>query len=110
MADELTQFDYLLNAFELASQSETPAELHYAEKRRALYDYVRQLESDALMLKYAAEHFVAADFHDQQVPTRTVLKIAVPHGTPVSVDLPQTLKRGWQRERVPTISVREDKE
>jgi hypothetical protein len=38
------QFDYLLNAFELASQSDKPAENGYAEKRAALFAYVRSLE------------------------------------------------------------------
>jgi len=42
---ELTQFDYLLNAFEDASQSAEPAKNGYAEKRRALFEYVRDLES-----------------------------------------------------------------
>jgi len=40
-----TQFDYLLNAFEQASQSEKPADIGYGDKRRALYTYVRGLES-----------------------------------------------------------------
>lgn len=42
-----TQFDYLLNAFEQASQSDRPADLDYAGKRRALYAYVRDLEKRA---------------------------------------------------------------
>lgn len=45
MTDQ-TQFDYLLNAFEQASQSDKPADLDYAGKRKALYAYVRGLESE----------------------------------------------------------------
>lgn len=45
MADDYTQFDYLLNAFELASQASNPAEHGYAEKRRNLFAYVRELEA-----------------------------------------------------------------
>jgi hypothetical protein len=41
-----TQFDYLLNAFEQASQSDKPAEHGYANKRKALLDYVRKLEGN----------------------------------------------------------------
>jgi hypothetical protein len=44
MSDEPTQFDYLLNAFEQASQSDDPARNGYAEKRHALFSYVRRLE------------------------------------------------------------------
>jgi hypothetical protein len=39
-----TQFDYLLNAFERASQSAEPAKNDYAAKRQALFAYVRDLE------------------------------------------------------------------
>lgn len=45
MPEERTKFDYLLNAFEAASQSHRPAENGYAEKRKALFDYVRGLEN-----------------------------------------------------------------
>jgi hypothetical protein len=48
MSEERTQFDYLLNAFEEASQSGRPADHGYAEKRRALFAYVRGLERIAL--------------------------------------------------------------
>lgn len=44
---DLTQFDYLLNAFNAASQHEAPAAVGYADKRRALFDYVRALEARA---------------------------------------------------------------
>lgn len=47
MAETLTQFDYLLNAFEQASQADKPAEHDYGSKRRALYAYVRELERKA---------------------------------------------------------------
>jgi hypothetical protein len=43
--DQLTQFDYLLNAMEAAAQHENPAEHGYAQKRQALYAYVRGLEN-----------------------------------------------------------------
>lgn len=61
-----TQFDYLLNAFEQASQSEKPADLDYEGKRKALYAYVRGLEGKAQKavgsehdktLEEAAAHF-----------------------------------------------------
>lgn len=39
-----SKFDYLLNAFEAASQSDKPAEHGYGDKRRKLYAYVRDLE------------------------------------------------------------------
>lgn len=45
VANERTQFDYLLNAFERASQAEQPVLHDYAGKRRALFAYVRDLES-----------------------------------------------------------------
>jgi hypothetical protein len=38
-------FMYLLNAFELASQADKPAEHGYGVKRAALLDYVAKLES-----------------------------------------------------------------
>lgn len=44
MSEPLTEFDYLLNAFERASQAECPADLQYGDKRRCLIDYVRKLE------------------------------------------------------------------
>jgi len=40
-----TQFDYLLNAFEEASQSSDPDEHGYGAKREALFEYVRALEN-----------------------------------------------------------------
>lgn len=63
MAGEFTTFDYLLNAFEQASQSEKPAENGYAQKREALFAHVRSLEARAythlearnLALKEAAD-------------------------------------------------------
>lgn len=47
MSERHTQFDYLLNAFEQASQADEPAKEGYAEKRRALLAHVRKLEADA---------------------------------------------------------------
>ena len=55
LRQEFTQFDYLLNAFELASQSDKPAEHGYGEKRRALYAYVRGLEAASLRSSSAGE-------------------------------------------------------
>jgi hypothetical protein len=48
VSDTPTQFDYLLNAFEAASQSKAPAEAGYAAKRQALFDYVRGLEAQVV--------------------------------------------------------------
>lgn len=45
--EALTQFCYLLNAFEAASQSERPAENGYGRKRQALFAHVRALEAAA---------------------------------------------------------------
>ena len=42
-----TQFDYLLNAFEEASQSDDPAGHNYRAKREALFKYVRDLENSS---------------------------------------------------------------
>jgi len=39
-----THFDYLLNALEEASLHDQPATRGYAEKRAALFEYVRDLE------------------------------------------------------------------
>ena len=50
--EALTQFDYLLNVFEQASQADKPAEHCYGLKRRELYAYVRELEG---MRKLAAD-------------------------------------------------------
>lgn len=47
VADRFTQFDYLLNALEAASQTDAPAEHGYGEKRRKLYEHVRELERKA---------------------------------------------------------------
>jgi hypothetical protein len=53
MADEKnTQFNYLLNAFEHASQSDKPAENGYGQKRRALLAHVRELERDAARYRW----------------------------------------------------------
>lgn len=38
-------FEYLLNAMERAAQEENPAEHGYADKRSAVFAYVRNLES-----------------------------------------------------------------
>jgi hypothetical protein len=44
-----TQFNYLLNAFEHASQEKYPAKAGYAGKRKALLEHVRELERKATM-------------------------------------------------------------
>lgn len=41
----MSQFIYLLNAFEQASQSDNPSLLDYARKRKALLEHVEKLES-----------------------------------------------------------------
>ena len=48
MTDERTKFDYLLNAYDEASRHANPASQQYAEKRKALFEYVRGLERIAL--------------------------------------------------------------
>lgn len=47
MGEHRTQFDYLLNALELAAQAHNPHMEGYGDKRRALYAYVRELERKA---------------------------------------------------------------
>ena len=47
MDRKMTQFDYLLNAFEHASQATRPAAEGYGDKRKALFAYVRGLEAAA---------------------------------------------------------------
>ena len=61
MSDSLTQFDYLLNALEAAGRSDQPAERGYANKRKALFAYVRALEKSALrpMIGLGAEDVAA---------------------------------------------------
>jgi hypothetical protein len=44
MKPQFSQFIYLLNAFEEASQSDDPARHGYGEKRRKLIEYVERLE------------------------------------------------------------------
>ena len=56
MSTTPTQFDYLLNAFERASQAVTPADHGYAEKRRALFAYVRGLEAPCTAPEEGALH------------------------------------------------------
>lgn len=41
----MTKFDYLLNAFEHASQADEPSAHGYAANRQALFAYVRGLEN-----------------------------------------------------------------
>lgn len=47
LSDERTHFNYLLNAFERASQADRPVDHGYRDKRLALFAYVRDLESKA---------------------------------------------------------------
>lgn len=56
--------------------------------------------TDSKILEYIAKNFVAADFADDQVADRTVLKIGVPHGTQVSADLRGTVLRAMRLEKV----------
>jgi hypothetical protein len=55
MSEQRTQFDYLLNAFERASQADKPAEHNYAGKRKALFAYVRDLEATDPALREALD-------------------------------------------------------
>lgn len=58
---QFTQFDYLLNAMEWAGQQANPAEHGYADRRRALYAYVRRLEAmDSALLAPQTARAVAA--------------------------------------------------
>lgn len=41
----MSQFRCLLNAFEEASQAAVPSKAHYAEKRKAVLEYVEKLEA-----------------------------------------------------------------
>jgi hypothetical protein len=45
VAEQRTQFDYLLNAVLHAGQADKPAEHGYRDKMLALFAYVRQLEA-----------------------------------------------------------------
>jgi hypothetical protein len=47
VADQFTEFNYLLNAFERASQAERPVDHGYRDKRVALIAHVRELERKA---------------------------------------------------------------
>jgi hypothetical protein len=49
MAEQFTEFNYLLNAFESASQDPQPAVVGYAAKRQALLRHVRELERKAAL-------------------------------------------------------------
>jgi hypothetical protein len=60
MAERFTKFDYLLHALIDAGRHEKPADHGYGDKRRALYEHVRELERkaaayDALRIATAAE-------------------------------------------------------
>ena len=48
-----TQFDYLLNAMELAAQNVRPALAGYGAKRHDLFEHVRKLEQDSADLNAA---------------------------------------------------------
>lgn len=57
MADEKnTQFNYLLNAFERASQADRPVDHGYRQKREALIAHVRELERKATAYDAAEPH------------------------------------------------------
>lgn len=47
LAEKLTPFDYLLNAYTRAAQDPHPAKRGYAGKRKALLQHVRELEAKA---------------------------------------------------------------
>jgi hypothetical protein len=54
MSDDRT-FEYLLNAFEHASQAERPSDLQYAEKRKALFAHESALRARVAELEAWAE-------------------------------------------------------
>lgn len=62
---ERTQFDYLLNALEAASQSDKPAEHGYGDKRKALYAYVRDLERQASLAQEAPAPAMPTDGYEK---------------------------------------------
>lgn len=45
--EKFTQFDYLLNSMLHAGDKPRPADYGYGEKRRKLYEHVRELERKA---------------------------------------------------------------
>ena len=49
-AEKNTQFNYLLNAFERASQADRPVDHGYRQKREALIEHVRELERIAQLV------------------------------------------------------------
>ena len=66
-----TEFDYLLNAMELAGHAERPFAAGYGDKRAALLDHVRALEKDAERYRklcevpQAIDAFTAAYYNTQ---------------------------------------------
>lgn len=83
MTDTLrfTQFDYRLNAMIAALDADSPAQEGYAEKRKALYSYVRDLEAQAAHIKELEAACINALYHHQGAssvvgqPIRKVLGI-----------------------------------
>lgn len=58
---EPTQFDYLLNTLEHASQADDPAKAGYGEARKALFAYVRSLEKSWLPISEAPKDDTIVD-------------------------------------------------
>jgi hypothetical protein len=83
---ERTEFDYLLNRFERASQADKPAEHNYGKHRRELFAYVRDLEAraalvlrsrvDAVLARLAAE---PVQFEQDEISRRASDWKLVPH-------------------------------
>ena len=53
----MSDIQYLLNAFEEASQHADPASVGYGEKRKALLDRLAELESEIEALRKDAERY-----------------------------------------------------
>lgn len=94
----MSQFIYLLNAFEAASQHDTPAEVGYPAKRKALLEYVEKLESarpeaPLIEAERLSKKWLAAHPHAMMVVEHAgaMLRDAL-HPTAASVPSPQLEK------------------
>lgn len=110
MAEKFTQFDYLLNALEAAAQTDAPAEHGYGEKRRKLYQHVRELERKAANYDAAAgnsrpamqQALEALEYHQAQ--TRPIDKTTEAIATVrAALTVPATLKT-WQHDETGRIT------
>jgi hypothetical protein len=91
--EALTEFDYLLNRFEFASQSASPAANNYATHRRALYAYVRRLEALAQQAATPAPaepvaHIYPSDLERFKTSETFATVYSVPVGSPDERSVP----------------------